>query len=944
METWMNVQKTPMAAAISLALLALTSQALAQSTEGPAMQTVEVTGLRASLQKSMAVKKNADTNIEVVTAEDIGKMPDKNIADSLARLSGVNITYNSALAFDEAERIAIRGTPPFLNLTTLNGHSLSSGDWYIGDQNTNTRGISFGMLPSQLIGQAIVYKNGRADIVEGGIAGTVDIITRRPLDQKKNFIGEVSAGVAYSTLARKTDPQLSALINWKNEANTFGVLVQAFSEDRHLRRDGQENFGQGLYLNTQAAADPARGGDLALKGKRVPSQLNSAFFEGVRKRKGGYVGLQFKPTSQLDVNINVFDSSLTADNYNTSAFAELATIVNNGALIKGYTIAGDVITAGTLVPNPTRKDGNTLQFAHQARTGARSTAAYQDIDIKWKATPSLTFSGKLGATKGTGATAGQPGALYEIFDKGVSYKLNDNGREPADWNVIGTDLTKLQNYRLLPNVGGAIYTLDKEDYAHADGQLRLEQGALTTLKFGVRASSHTNDKITVNGQYKLPGLGAGGSSQADMDKFYPFATWAVPSTSFPSDYAGDLSGNFPRNLPRYDTDTLIAWGNANINYDPVLNKNWGSSATVTEKNRAAYIAQDFEQGRFSGNVGVRWVETDVRSDFYRALNNGALACPAMATSCVPGSGTLIGQGAITSSRLSGYLPVTVSNVYRDWLPSLNLRWDFNDGLIGRVSASRTLGRPNFSQLAGSLSGVNDTTLTASAGNPYLKPIIANNVDASLGWYYAPRAYVAGSIFSQRIHNYVKPGTSIQSLFNITKFAATKDATTSFSDYSVSSSNGKSAKLSGVELSVEQPVGMGFGVLGNLTYVNSKDEDGIEMVYTSKYTYNLRGYYEDEKFSASLAWNYRTRYAIGFSGNGVDQVNPTTLVRIGANYAAAQGTLSASATYKLSNTLSLTVDANNLLNPVRRYYAITEEMPLGYYANGRQVFVSLKAKF
>lgn len=944
----MELKKTPIAAAVSMALLApLFAQAQAQApapADGQAIQTVEVTGIRASLAKSISVKKNADTNIEVVTAEDIGKMPDKNIADSLSRLAGVNVTYNSALAFDEAERIAIRGTPPFLNLTTLNGHSLSSGDWYIGDQNTNTRGISFGMLPSQLIGQAIVYKNGRADIVEGGIAGSVDILTRRPLDQKKRLVGEISAGVVHSTLASKTDPQVSGLLNWKNEAGTLGLLLQGFNEERHLRRDGQENFGQGLYLNTQAAADPARGGDAALKGKRLPNQLNSAFFEGVRERKGGYVGLQYKPSNDLDINLNVFRSSLSADNYNTSAFAEPATVINNGGLIKDFTVVGDVITRATITPNPARKDGPTLQFAHQARTGAESTANYQDIDVKWRATPSLTISGKLGSTKGTGETAGQPGALYEIFDRGISYNFNDNGRKPADWAITGTDLTNMRNYRLLPNVGGAIYTLDKEDYAHLDGAFQLDRGPFTLLRFGARASSHVNDKVTVNGQYNKPGLGAGGSSQADMDTNYPYATWAQPALSFPSDYAAELSGNFPRNLPRYEVQTLIDWGNANLNYDPVLNKNWGASATVKENNRALYLMQDFEAGQLSGNVGLRWVQTRVVSDFYRALNNGALACPARATSCVPGTGSLVSQGAITSSRLSGYLPVSVENVYNNLLPSVNLRWELDRGLIVRASASRTLGRPNFSQLAGSLTGVNDTTFTASAGNPYLKPITANNVDLSLGWYHAPRAYVAGSVFSQRIHDYVKPGTSIQSLFNITKFAQTQDPAQSYSDYTVSSSKGKKARLHGIELSAEQPIGNGFGLLGNVTYVDSKDEDGIPLVYTSKVTYNLRAYYEDEKASASLAWNYRTKYAIGFSGNGVDTVNPTSLVRTGANYAAAQGSLSASVSYKLTQHLSVTLDATNLLDPVRRYYAITEEMPLGFYANGRQFFLSLKAKF
>ena len=941
----MNVNMTPIAAAAALTILTLSLPAAAQQSaaQGP-LQTVEVTGIRASLEKSINVKKNADTNVEVVTAEDIGKLPDKNIADALSRLAGVNITYNSALAFDEAERIAIRGTPPFLNQTTLNGHSLSSGDWYIGDQNTNTRGISFGMLPSQLIGQAIVYKNGRADIVEGGISGSVDIMTRKPLDQRKNLVAEVALGAAHSTLAGTTDPQLSALINWKNSAGTVGVLAQVFKEERHLRRDGQENFGQGLYLKTQAAADPARGGDAALVGKRLPNQLNSAFFEGVRERQGGYLGLQFKPSSSLDVNVNVFKSALSADNYNTSAFAELATVINNGGLIKNFTIVGDVITSGTITPNPTRKDGPTLQFAHQARTGAKSTAAYHDIDVKWKPSAALTIMAKVGATKGTGETAGQPGALYEIFDKGITYKLNDNGRSPADWAITGTDLTDMKSYRLLPNVGAAIYTLDKESYAHADGAFKLDAGGLTTIKFGVRASSHVNDKVVVNGQYNLPGLGAGGASQADMDKNYPYASWALPSTSYPSDYAAGLSGNFPRNLPRYDTATLITWGNANINYHPVLNKNWSSSATVTEDNRAAYVAQDFEFGIMSGNLGVRWVQTKVRSDFYRALNNGALACPALATSCVPGSGSLVPQGAITSSRLAGFLPVSVSNTYNDVLPSLNLRWDVDRSLIARASLSRTLGRANFSQLAGSLSGVNDTTFTASAGNPYLKPITSNNADLSLGWYFKPRAYVAGSVFSQHIHNYVKPGTSIQSLFNITKFAATKDAASSIADYTVSSSTGKKAHLYGAEISGEHPIGAGFGVLGNLTYVHSKDEDGIPLVFTSDVTYNLRAIYEDAKFSASLAWNYRTKYAIGFSGNGVDAVNPVTLARTGANYADAQGSLAASASYKLTPSLSVTVDASNLLNPVRRYYAITEDMPLGYYKNGRQLFVNLKAKF
>ena len=167
----MRIHVKPMVTAVSLALMALSASVNAQTpAENPgarvettdkkvankddaqSVDKIEVTGIRASLEKSIAVKKDAATNVEVVTAEDVGKMPDKNIADALSRLSGVNVQYGLGLAFDEAERAAIRGTSPNLNLVTINGHSLSSGDWHVGDQSAASgRSIGFGLMPSQLI-------------------------------------------------------------------------------------------------------------------------------------------------------------------------------------------------------------------------------------------------------------------------------------------------------------------------------------------------------------------------------------------------------------------------------------------------------------------------------------------------------------------------------------------------------------------------------------------------------------------------------------------------------------------------------------------------------------------------------------------------------------------------------------------------------------------------
>ena len=191
-------------------------------------------------------KRESTEIVEVVTAEDIGKMPDKNVADSLSRLPG--ITTSSAGAneggFDENDRVSMRGTNPSLTQTLINGHNVAAGDWFVLDQTgTVGRSVSYTLLPSEIVSQVVVQKSSSASLVEGGVAGSVDIITRKPLDFSKPFTLEASAGAVYADLPSKTDGQYSALGAWKNDADNFGVMVQLFSETRHLRRDGIEVLG-----------------------------------------------------------------------------------------------------------------------------------------------------------------------------------------------------------------------------------------------------------------------------------------------------------------------------------------------------------------------------------------------------------------------------------------------------------------------------------------------------------------------------------------------------------------------------------------------------------------------------------------------------------------------------------------------------------------------------
>src|SRR4249920_1392398 len=253
----MRIKQKPLASAVTLALFGLSLQAHAQQQVPQTTETVTVTGIRASLEKSLETKKNADTMVEVVSAEDIGKMPDKNIADAVSRLPGVTTSSQSGGSggFDENDRVSLRGTNPSLTQTLINGHSVASGDWFVLDQvGLVGRSVSFSLLPSELVSQVIVRKSATADLVEGGVAGAVDIITRKPLQFAKPVTAEAQLGGVYADLPKKTDGQASGLVNWKNDTGTMGVMVQGFWEKRHLRRDGQETLGYATIDPTSALA------------------------------------------------------------------------------------------------------------------------------------------------------------------------------------------------------------------------------------------------------------------------------------------------------------------------------------------------------------------------------------------------------------------------------------------------------------------------------------------------------------------------------------------------------------------------------------------------------------------------------------------------------------------------------------------------------------------
>src|SRR6267142_6016598 len=264
-DLYMNRIALAVKSALGLAMLVPPSLALAApATEINPLDEIVVTGIRKSLDVSLEVKRDSTQLTEVITAEDIGKMPDKNVADSLARLPGITTSAAGANegGFDENDRVSMRGTNPSLTQTLINGHNVASGDWFVLDQvQTVGRSVSYTLLPSEMVSKVVVEKTSTASLVEGGVAGSVYIISRKSLDFSKEFTLEASAGAVYADLPSKTDPQVSALGAFKNDAGNFGVMVQLFSETRRLRRDGIEVLGYetiapGSPMSTSSSSRP----------------------------------------------------------------------------------------------------------------------------------------------------------------------------------------------------------------------------------------------------------------------------------------------------------------------------------------------------------------------------------------------------------------------------------------------------------------------------------------------------------------------------------------------------------------------------------------------------------------------------------------------------------------------------------------------------------------
>ncbi|WP_026009215.1 TonB-dependent receptor [Sphingomonas sp. ATCC 31555] len=889
-------------ALIALAVTTLYAAPAAAQSAAPAASDdseIVVTGIRKSIQDSIRAKREANSIVDVISAEDVGKFPDNNVADSLARLPGVTVDRQ----FGEGEQLSIAGVEPALNRLTIDGHSIASADWGGNPTDRSSRTFNYSLLSPAIISQAIVYKTPEARLQEGAIGASVDVVTRKPLDLKPHTL-TFTGGYEYNDRGKVGSARGAGLYSWHNDAGTIGILLGANYDKEQVSRAGVasywyrtgaallENAPTTATVNGKAISALTAAERTAFSNARYASFLAREYFRQERERIGFNGAIQIKPVDNLTVTGTAMIIRGNYDNVSNSMYT--------------YGFEGSRMTAATYVPGTDGSPGvvNSATFSGitsgtgstgQLDTLYRRTRVKNDsyaMLIDWKP-GEWEVTGNLGYTRASGGK--NPEYLLD-FRTQQGFTAGANGRDTiVNWQSAASDGSKwLSNFTAnggetirapdgrtffgrqiggIPTQSG--FTLDKEAFGEFNVKRAVNWGPVTELLFGARYADHTNSNTTYsNAIYTNQNF-----TVADLN----------PTLRDGSLWSGlGTSGN---GVPYVglDRDAIIAalkkYGNFSIDRGLSQGDYW----LVKERIAAGYVQANFEFGKFRGNLGGRFVSTRDQSNFY-----------------VQSGGTF----ALTR--------VTTDD--NRFLPAFNLIYQAGEDVVIRGSAAKVIARPRYSDLAGSIS-LDDTTRSGSGGNPDLKPYAATNFGFSTEWYFAPGSFLAGEIFYRDISNYV--GNEVDDGPDGQGVPFTNTVTGQTLRYSISRPiNGGKASVTGFSISGNTNLIWGFGIQANYTFADADTQASTGLPYLSRDTVTISPYFEKGPFQARVSYNRRSKYFYRF-GRQQSQ-----------DYTDAYRQVDAQISYAVNEMISLTASASNLLDETYYQYSSTPDAPTSIYKNGR----------
>ncbi|MET3726411.1 TonB-dependent receptor [Sphingomonas trueperi] len=864
--------------------IALPTAAMAQEQagDGGAGDTeIVVTGYRASLAAAIRAKREAGAIVDSVSAEDVGKFPNTNVAEALTLVPGVTVDRQ----FGQGEKVSILGTDPSLNRTLLNGQTVASADWFILD--TPGRTFNYALLAPQLVDRVDVYKSPEARIDEGSIGGTVNVLTRTPLALKPLSVAG-SLGYLYNDRSKKGDLQGSAFISWRNEAATFGILASFQRAKDRLRRDGVESYGtikasQWAGGNADNPVDSRKAGCTGSCASTLTSNLDAvspnafgtSYFEQSRERLSYSATAQWRPSEAFELQFDWLKIDATYNNLNQSMYAFQGNTWNSLDKLTDLTVRDGIVTKASF--------NNALSVLDvQYREAEMHSDTYR-ASAKWH---SGAFNVALqgGLSDADGGTKRQ---VFLEFLNSASYTFDISGAPKAPGiltyssNVQGSPGSFVTD----PGWSGntvAKPTTDKERYGQLDADIGFD-GPIKKLLFGYKYRRHETAQ-------RYAGIALSGLS-APASQFSPSVA--------PSNYLAGFQVNEqmarrfvisgPSMVQFLEGRTLPApsiFAAAEFTAG-----NW----EVDEDIHALYGQANFEVAGLRGNFGVRYVHTGTSSQGY-----------------VCASGT-------PCNTASNWRWQTTKSSYDNILPSVNVIADVRKDLIFRFAAAQVVARPNYADLTNYF-WLSDGILTGGGGNPNLKPYKSNNVNVSLEWYFAPRSILSAEVFYKDISNYILNQTAPEQYFNQSQGRVTT--------YQISRPfNAGSAEVKGFAAAYQQELPLGFGLLANYTYSDGSGRDGADLPFNSRHQVSLSPFWEQGPVSLRGTYTWRSKYF-----TGVDR---------GDNmYVRGVENVDASLTYKLISNVSITASAMNLTDAEYYAYANTPALPRGVYRSGRKFLLSL----
>lgn len=822
---------------------------------------IVVTGTRGSLQAAREIKRASTQFVDAIVADDIGKLPDTNVAESLARVSGVQVERG----IGEGTDISIRGLRE--NVILYNGRQIYDSTGRGGNGLDQLGSSTYGLLsqvPSELINRLEVTKLAGANQIAGALGGIVDIQTRRPLANGDSIA--LSAAATREELPRKGGFELFGLVSQTFANKTLGVLLTGSYTRRNLAQQGLDTFsGYTRYTDTSVTPSVVRFGNSDVRAQQIAE---------TRDKLGLSAVVEWRPTPAVEIVADTFYSKLKSKrdrywlSFNPTAGVTGATYSSNNILLAGRA-TNPVLTNSEFADVEADvwssalrgkfKVADRITATAEASYG-RSSSSYRQLYFRLQplttATTTVDFdlrSGDFGSYTINGINLSDPSQLrFTILFDQLFHAKTDSLQLRSDW-AVAFDSPFLKSFDF-----GARYNRlnSKQDPLRADIR---PAGGIVANQLGGIVSVFDNQRF-FPGQFTGLPRAYLGASRATLTGCGAFSAFPAVSQNTqclnPAATTNSLAGTF-------DVKERFLDGYAKLDFGGDL----GGSSTL------------------SGNVGVRLVDRKMDS-----IGN-----------------IISASGAAT--------PTIFRRSDQEWLPSAVAKLALGDNVLLRVGAAKVVAFPNTEDLNNGVTlannavftnGVQTTPGTGTGGAPGLNPFKANQYDASFEYYFGKQALISIGLFYKDISSFIIQRQSPESYGGINYFINRKV-------------NGGGATVKGAEALLQLPFSFlpaplnGFGIVATYSLIDSKtpikDIAGRTLSFPnlSKNNANLIGYYEKGPFSARVAYNWRDAYLVGLSAAGTGVYNDT------------YSDLSASARYNFTDKVSLNLEAENLLNSQQRTY-------------------------